>query len=125
MGGAPLGNDQLATALFFERHSLLKGDDCTLRLLVRWRLRGDTLQPKPRRRHQRKQGTAMFGGKTDDLIRDSGDHRQKDNSGREASPERGVRAPTYKSQLRSASRSSRSLFRNADGKLNISGLPQY
>jgi hypothetical protein len=41
--GAPLGNDQLAAALFFERHRLIQRHDSALRLFIRWRLRGDPL----------------------------------------------------------------------------------
>src|ERR1700730_6350353 len=71
-----LRNDQFAAALFFERHGMVERDDGALGLVVGWRLGGNTLQPEPRRGHQREQGSALLGGETDDLIRHARDYRQ-------------------------------------------------
>ena len=43
--GAPLGNHQLAAALFFEKHGVVESGDGALRLFIRGRLSCDPLHP--------------------------------------------------------------------------------
>ena len=85
---APLGDYQFATVFFFQSHGTIESDNRALRLLVRWRLRCDALQPQAGSGHQRKERTAMLGGEADDFIRDAGYYRQQNDARREARPER-------------------------------------
>ena len=45
IGEAPLSDDQLATVLLLQFHSLVEGDDGALHLVVGGWLGGDALQP--------------------------------------------------------------------------------
>jgi hypothetical protein len=63
-----LRNHQFAAVRLFQLHGFIQRDDCALDLAVVRRLRRDPLQPQSRRRHQREQRAAMFGGEANDLV---------------------------------------------------------
>src|SRR3954464_1848353 len=84
----PLGNHQLTAALLFERHSVVEGNDGTLRLLIGGRFRGNPLQPQSRGSHQSKKRSSMFRGEANNLVRHSGDQRKKNNARGKSSSKR-------------------------------------
>src|SRR4051812_42067544 len=86
-----LSNYQFAAMLLFQRHGMFEGGDRALRLVVRWRLGSDALQPEAGSGHQGEQRSSMFSGKTDDLVRKASDYRKQHDAYRKLGPEGGHR----------------------------------
>src|ERR1019366_4975850 len=84
----PLGNNEFATMLLFQRHGRIESDDRAFHFAVVRRLRRDALQPQPGSCHQRKERAAMLGREADDLIRNPRNHGQESNALPEPRPER-------------------------------------
>ena len=75
LAGEPLGNDQFAAVLLFQRHGMIQRDDSAFGLGVGRRLGGDALQPEAGRGHQSEKRSAVLGGESDNLIRNASDQR--------------------------------------------------